>query len=168
MFDMSDDDSDISVNELKAKLVAQQKQTDNDLLEMEASRKAAKLRERLGQYENYGGQQVAVIPSHEYIKTQHNTTPQLKSNAQIMQSNSILSHTIQTSQEQLNQNHDNSDSSEESPDEEYKVVDSVPLNSEKRVQEEPIIVGGGSYNMNPDDPNNQFTKDQFDAIMKLI
>ena len=69
MFDMSDDDSDISINELKAKLEAQQKQTTDNLLEMEASRKAAKLRERLGQYENYGGQQVADIPSHEYIKT---------------------------------------------------------------------------------------------------
>ena len=55
MFDMSDDDSDISVNELKAKLEAQQKQTADDLLEMEASRKAAKLRERLIQYEAYGG-----------------------------------------------------------------------------------------------------------------
>ena len=55
MFDMSDDDSDISVNELNAKLEAQQKRTADDLLEMEASRKAAKLRERLGQYENYGG-----------------------------------------------------------------------------------------------------------------
>ena len=167
---MSDDDSDISINELKAKLEAQQKQTTDNLLEMEASRKAAKLRERLGQYENYGGQVVS-RPSHEYIKTQHNATPQLKSNAQIMQSNSILSHTIQTSQEQLNQ--DNSDSSEEefSPEEEYKVIDSVPQNTaitENRVQEEPIIVGGGNYNMNPDDPNNQFTKDQFDAIMKLI
>ncbi len=48
MFDMSDDDSDISINELKAKLEAQQKQTTDNLLEMEASRKAAKLRERLG------------------------------------------------------------------------------------------------------------------------